>query len=642
MLPVSVKLRACLFLLAAVATARADETSLRGLREAIESLPAPLPAEQSHGRIGFYGLKTEAAGIMIDLGREVAPDEIILFPARLPTGSATGDGSNGFPPALTVSISDEAPPEKAVRLARWSEEEPGSGNRLPFLRLAGNGASGRYLTVAIEAFRPRETGRGEFFTLGEIVVLEGGTNVALGRPVTATASTENAPRWQAGNLSDGFLWCLPFAGRAESPSNGYHSAIGTTLTNPPKWVEVDLGIDRRIDELQLVPAHPRDFADVGGFGFPPRFRVTGFSGDGGEVSFFDTGAALFPNPGAATVSFPGNATPIRRVRVEALELWQRTGDFIFALGELRILSGGRNAALGATVTFADTTTTGSWSPAALVDGFSSRHELLDWRDWLDALAERESLLSRHDRLAAVLLEEREARMRRWLVIAGVLVAIVAAGAFVMVAAVRRKSEREHEAWRARLAGDLHDEIGASLSHLALQSDLARRTIGSDDPLAKRLASLSASARETLDHLRDTVWLLDPACGSWSQLDSRLTAVVARLLEGLPHELERRGTPPAAPAPPGRSREIVLFLKEALTNVRRHAGNATARVLLAWEKDRLLLEIADTGRGFDPDSPEAGHGRGIANLRTRAAGLGGKCRIESTPGEGTTIRLEAPL
>lgn len=435
------KPRACLFLLAAVATARADETSLRGLREAIESLPAPLPAEQSHGRIGFYGLKTEAAGIMIDLGREVAPDEIVVFPARLPTGSVTGDGSNGFPPSLTVSISDEAPPERAVRLARWSEEEPGSGNRLPFLRLAGNGASGRYLTVAIEAFRSRETGRGEFFTLGEIVVLEGGTNVALGRPVTATASTENAPRWQAGNLSDGFLWCLPFAGRAESPSNGYHSAIGTTLTNPPKWVEVDLGIDRRIDELQLVPAHPRDFADVGGFGFPPRFRVTGVTGDGGEVSFFDTGTALFPNPGAATVSFPGNATPVRRVRVEALELWQRTGDFIFALGELRILSGGRNAALGASVAFADTTTTGSWSPAALVDGFSSRHELLDWRDWLDALSERESLLSRQDRLAAVLLEEREARMRRWLVIAGILVAIVAAGAFVMVAAVRRKSER---------------------------------------------------------------------------------------------------------------------------------------------------------------------------------------------------------
>lgn len=636
------KLRACLFLLAAVATSRADEAALRGLREAIESLPAPLPAEQSHGRIGFYGLKSDAARIVIDLGREIAPDEIVLFPARLPTGTTTGDGSNGFPPALSVSISEEPDSEKAVRLARWSEDEPGSGNRLSFLRLPGNGASGRYLTIAIEGFRSRETGRGHFHTLGEIVVLAGGANAALGRPVTTTASTENAPRWQAANLTDGFLWCLPFVGQSESPGNGYHSAIDKTLTKPQKWVEVDLDSDHPVDEIQLVPAHPRDFADVGGFGFPPRFRVTGFTGDGREVPFFDTGGTHFPNPGAATVSLPGNATPVRRVRVEALELWQRTGDFIFALAELRVISAGQNIAPGASISFADTTTTGSWSPEALIDGFSSRHLLLDWRTWLDAVSERESLQSRHDQLAAVLVSERETRMRRWLAIAGVLVAAVAIAAFLMVAAVRRKSAREHETWRSRLAGDLHDEIGASLSHLALQSDLARRTVGADDPLAKRLTSLSESARETLDHLRDTVWLLDPACGSWSQLDSRLAAVAARLLESLPHEFERSGTPPDSPAPPERSREIVLFLKEALTNLRRHSGSPHARVLLAWEKDRLLLEVADTGIGFDPDAIELGRGRGIANLRSRAASLGGQCHIVSSPDRGTTIRLEAPL
>lgn len=636
------KLRACLFLLAAVATSRADEAVLRGLRQAIESLPAPLPAEQSHGRIGFYGLKTDGARIVIDLGRDIAPDEVVLFPARLPTGIATGDGSNGFPPALSVSISEDPDSEKAVRLARWSEDEPGSGNRPPFLRLSGNGASGRYLTVAIEGFRSRETGRGHFHTLGEIVVLAGGANVAIGRPVTTTASTENAPRWQAANLTDGFLWCLPFAGRAESPGNGYHSAIDGTLTKSQKWVGIDLGADHRIDEIQLVPAHPRDFADVGGFGFPPRFRVTGIADDGREVPFFDTGATNFPNPGAATVSFPGTATPVRRLRIEALELWQRTGDFIFALAELRVFSGGQNVAPAASVSFADTTTTGSWSPAALTDGYSSRHLLLDWRAWLDAVSERETLQSRHDRLAATLVAEREVRMRRWLTIAGALVAAVAVAAFVMVVAVRRKSAREHEAWRSRLASDLHDEIGASLSHLALQSDLARRSVGAEDPLATRLASLSASARETLDHLRDTVWLLDPSCGSWSLLESRLAAVAARLLEGLPHEFERRGSPPDSPAPPERSREIVLFLKEALTNLRRHSGSPDARVLLVWETDRLLLEVADTGVGFDPDAAEAGHGRGIANLRGRATGLGGQCEIASSPANGTTIRLETPL
>lgn len=636
------KPRACLFLLAAVAVSRADDEALRDLRAAIDALPAPIAAEQSHGRLGFYGLGAEPARITVDLGSEVVPDEVVLFPARLPTGTATGDGSNGFPPSLSVAVAVEQDESRRVVLARWTEADPGSGNHLPFLRLPGNGASGRYLTLEIGAFRPREAGRGWFFTLGEIVVLKDGVNIALGRPASATASTENAPRWQVENLTDGFLWCLPFTGRAGSPANGYHSAIDGIQTNLPKWVEVDLGLDLPVDGLQLVPAHPRDFADVGGFGFPPRFRITGFSEESGEVPLFDTGVTLFPNPGAATVSFPGSAVPVRRVRVEALELWQRTGDFIFALGELQVISAGKNVARGVSVSFGDTTTTASWRPEALVDGFSSRHELLDWRTWLDSVSERGTLQSRHDQLAAILVDEREERMRRWLVIAGMAVAIVMIAAYVMVASVRRRSARDHEAWRARLAGDLHDEIGASLSHLALQSDLARRTVGADDPLAKRLASLSESARETLDHLRDTVWLLDPACGSWSQVDSRLASVSARLLGGLSHEFERKGSPPESPAPPERSREIVLFLKEALTNLRRHAGSANARVFLGWEEDRLILEVADTGRGFDPDSPEAGRGRGIANLKTRAGNLGGICRIESCSGGGTVIRLETPL
>ena len=634
--------RACLILLAVVATARADETALHDLERRIESLPAPLPSEQTHGRIGFYGLHGDPASITIDLGTTTTPDEVVLFPARLPTGAATGDGSNGFPPSLTVFIAGEESPEKAVRLAQWAEDEPGAGNRLPFLRLAGNGASGRHLTIGIDAFRPRETGRGSFFTLGEIVVLKDGVNVALGRTVATTASTENAPRWQAGNLTDGFLWCLPFAGLPTSTANGYHSAIDNTLTKHPKWVGIDLGADHRIEEIHLVPAHPRDFADVGGFGFPPRFRVTGRSESGAEIAFSDAAAPPFANPGAATVIVPGSGIPARHVRVEAHELWQRTGDFIFALAELRVISGGRNLAAGAPVTCADTTTTGSWSPEALVDGFSSRHALLDWREWLDALDERGMLQARHDSLAALLGAAREDRMRRWLMIAGLVVVLVAAGAWLHVAAVRRRSAREHEAWRARLAGDLHDEIGASLSHLALQSDLARRSVSGDAALGNRLASLSESARETLDHLRDTVWLLDPACGTWGQLDSRLAAVTARLLGGLPHEIVRTGTPPETGAPPERSREILLFLKETLTNLRRHAGEARARVLITWEKERLVLEIADTGCGFDPGGASVEHGRGLSNLRSRAANLGGRCQVESSPGTGTTVRLETPL
>ena len=638
----SVKLRACLFFFGAIATSRGNEGTLRDLTEKISSLPGPIPAEQSHGRIGFYGAQAEPARIVIDLGRDVTPDEVVLFPARLPTSISTGDGSNGFPPSLSVSITGGIDSAQPVRLARWSEESPGAGNRLPFLRLSGNGAVGRYLTVEIETLRPRETGRGRFVTLGEIVVLEKGINAALLRPVTTTASIENAPRWQVSNLTDGYLWCLPFAGKEQSPSNGYHSLIETSGGSPPKWVEVDLGHDTTIDELHLIPAHPRDFADTAGFGFPPRFRVTGRSEGGMETVIFDPGNEPYPNPGAAPVILPGTRDAVRHLRIEARELWRRTDDYIFALAELQVWSSGENAAAGKTVTAADTTTTGLWSPEALTDGFSSRAGLLSWTIWLDALSEREELQKKADTLALLIAEKREETLRRRLYGAALAVVLIAFVAILVILAQRRRASRAAEELKRRIASDLHDELGASLSHLALQSDLARGRIADDDPVAARLASISDSARETLDNMRDVIWLLAPSPGSWEDLQNRMENIADRLLEGIDHQFEAEGDPPHGSPPIEWARELVLFLKESLTNARKHAGAKSVDVRIQWKAASLTLQTTDDGSGFDPLSMEPGRGRGLLNFQARARFLGGSCRLDSAPGNGTTVILEIPL
>lgn len=620
-----------------------DETALAEVRETLGSLPLAVPAEQGHGRIGFYGLPDEPARLVVDLGSEIVPDEVVLFPARLSTDAASGEGSNGFPPALGVSLAPDESLARAVRLASWTEPAPGEGNRLPFLRLPGNGAAGRFLVVEILGARPRETGRGSFYALGEIVVLERGRNAALARPVRATRSIDNPPRWQAANLTDGFLWCLPFSGNpASAPSNGYHSAIESSPGAVPKWVEIDFGETRRLDEIHLVPAHPRDFADVGGFGFPPRFRIVGTDEVGTETVLHESGPSAFPNPGAATVAITTPETTLRRLRVEALQLWQRTGDYIFALAELRALADGENAALGASVSAADTTTTGSWSPGALVDGCSSRHALLGWREWLDALDRREALQARAEGLEAAISLAREARARRLLALSALAALAVAAVGIAALLLQRRRAAREHEQLRARLAADLHDELGASLSHLALQSDLARRRIDPADPVAGRLAALSGAARESLDHLRDSVWLLSPAATSWSELDSRLGGIAERFLEGIGHEIRREGEAPPGLAPVDFARELVLFLKESLTNLRRHAAAARAEVLLRWTDSALVLSVVDDGRGFDREDEGFRPGRGLANCEARAKALGGRCRIDSRPGEGTRIDLTLPL
>jgi hypothetical protein len=169
---------------------------------------------------------------------------------------------------------------------------------------------------------------------------------------------------------------LPMPAGAASPSNGYHSGI-EARADVEKWVQVDLGRAVPIDEIRLLPARPTDFPDTPGFGFPSRFRVTvseepAFTR---AVPLVDHTGGDFPNPAGAAVTVPGGGKRARYVRVTATRLWPRTHDFVFALGELQVISAGRNAAAGAAVTSLDSIEAGRWSTRYLVDGFDSRAAL---------------------------------------------------------------------------------------------------------------------------------------------------------------------------------------------------------------------------------------------------------------------------
>jgi hypothetical protein len=145
-----------------------------------------------------------------------------------------------------------------------------------------------------------------------------------------------------------------------------------------KWVQVDLGRSLPLDQVLLIPARPTDFRDTPGFGFPLHYRV--------EVSDEPTfhpartlveataGDPLDPGDEVIPIRASGRA---RYVRVTATQLWPRTNDFIFALGELQVLSAGKNVAAGAEVTALDSIEGGRWGRKNLVDGYDSRNRLPD-------------------------------------------------------------------------------------------------------------------------------------------------------------------------------------------------------------------------------------------------------------------------
>jgi hypothetical protein len=177
----------------------------------------------------------------------------------------------------------------------------------------------------------------------------------------------------------GQLASLPPWGQSPpSPTNGYHSAISATA-DVEKWVHVDLGRPVPMDAIYLVPARPTDFPDTPGFGFPIRFRVE-IADDPtfrNARTVSDHTRADFPNPGDEPLAIELHGQTARHVRVTARRLWRRTGDYVLALAELQVGSGGRNVARGAAVTAFDSIEAGRWSRAYLVDGCGSRQQMPD-------------------------------------------------------------------------------------------------------------------------------------------------------------------------------------------------------------------------------------------------------------------------
>ncbi len=171
---------------------------------------------------------------------------------------------------------------------------------------------------------------------------------------------------------------LPAPPGGPSPTNGYHSGI-EPVPDAIKWVQVDLGKAVAIDAIRLVPARPTDFPDTPGFGFPLRFRVE-LSDDPqcrkAEV-VADHSAKDFANPGEEPFVVRPSGRTARYVRVTATRLWKRTGDYVFALAEMQVESGGKNVGRGARVTALDSIEAGRWSTKNLVDDFDSRQGLPD-------------------------------------------------------------------------------------------------------------------------------------------------------------------------------------------------------------------------------------------------------------------------
>lgn len=212
---------------------------------------------------------------------------------------------------------------------------------------------------------------------------------------------------------------------------------------------------------------------------------------------------------------------------------------------------------------------------------------------------------------------------------------------------------EIERIRASIATDLHDDIGSTLTEIALFSDVGIRQIRSLTPgkpitghevdrVTSLLEEIGHTSRALIDAMNDIVWAIDPKNDSFEYLLLRMKTHASRMMEakGINYDIEIPPELSELELPLGFRRRFFLIFKEAINNIIKHAHPTKVSLTVKKDSGSLVMTIMDNGTGFD--SSVASLGNGLRNMRARAIALGGDLSISSTSTNGTTITLRAVI
>jgi len=200
-----------------------------------------------------------------------------------------------------------------------------------------------------------------------------------------------------------------------------------------------------------------------------------------------------------------------------------------------------------------------------------------------------------------------------------------------------------QAVRNRIASDLHDEVGSSLSSITIGSKLAAQLSASESAQVKEiLARIGETSSESLRSISDIVWAIDPKNDQGDALVKRMRRIANELLEskGIEVDFEVSGGVEELKLPMNARKEIVLIFKEAVHNASKYSGAEHMHVSVTLAHGRLVLRVLDNGKGFDPALHPDGHGLG--SMQRRAQALGATFLLDSAPGAGTKVELGVPL
>jgi signal transduction histidine kinase len=252
-------------------------------------------------------------------------------------------------------------------------------------------------------------------------------------------------------------------------------------------------------------------------------------------------------------------------------------------------------------------------------------------------------------------------VRHTLIVIGGLL-LVTLGALVWVTMLRRQVEersaqlaaeiksrelaerqRALESERARIAQDLHDDLGATLTEIRFLSAVEGRDSLVPQATRSQLIEVSEKSRQMLSSLDEIVWAVNPANDSLPSLTSYLRHVAEEFFRAteLRCRLDVDQSPPAVALTSEVRHNLYLAVREALNNVAKHSRATEVWLRIHWQDEALDIVVEDNGCGFtDPDF--AANGNGLFNMKRRLETIGGLFECESRTGLGTSCRIHLPL
>lgn len=210
---------------------------------------------------------------------------------------------------------------------------------------------------------------------------------------------------------------------------------------------------------------------------------------------------------------------------------------------------------------------------------------------------------------------------------------------------------KQQAIRNKIAQDLHDNVGSTLSSISVYSQVARiyQQQGRSKELEQALEKISATSVEMISEMNDIVWTINPRHDSMDTILQRMESFARPLLasKGIQFHFEVDPGVKQLNLEMTRRKNFYLIYKEAVNNALKYAQCSNLWVKIGVRQHHLFLVATDDGIGFDPEkahveAAQSLSGNGLRNMEMRAAEMRGRWKINSLAGKGTTVHLRFPI